>query len=1284
MAHCKPKGLKALSLLLTLAMLLSLIPVTALAADEAKTPAVTFENISDDGDDVVSLVVPRTFKITVPVTGEIDPASVTWTLTRNDHQYNDPDQYPYQHQGGSLESWGLYKGEGHLFSEMKTVYEDGAIVGTVSTNCYFGDDPSAPHDRGGVYLDVCGWFDLTAEANGETLGTVEIKITPYDAFHTMAEIYEVLDEIVSYAAANTNLFVEKYSMGSSSGVIYDSLDMPYIIIAKDKQAVTDWLALTEKAETEPDKVLADIESGKYDDIKVPVMHSNIHSNEVAAVDGIIEFAWMLVEAAADSGKLSYNNLTGFTAEGEAEFQDELVSRQTVIPDLVKDTATYLGWLTAGNKQSGVVDLDKYYTQETVTVDIDAMLDDIFFILVPEENVEGRTYVTRTASSGYDLNRDNSFQTTPETANMQKLIGTFNPVSLTEFHGRVKAFQCEPCDPPHEPNFEYDLLAEHLMTGGETLGIAAVANNKTYNSFVIPQRDYLFGDSAETAVWDAWDDMSTSYTPQFAMLQGTVAYTVELPAYSDDTAELVKYGILGQANYIASEKLGYLTSQTEIYQRGVGNLNSDAYELVGQWLCDQADVEGAEMDLFRPEYDGDGQNGNFYPECYIIPLDAEHQSNLQAAADMMVWLSRNDVKINIAEKAFTYDGVTYPAGTMVVSMYQAKRSVANSALYNGTLIQSWTVLYSEGITSFNKTRGFDMVTVAEPDAFEKIFAVCGGEMDYDDCVAYTEGMTSVLNGSGEHVIISNASEDSTSAVNELLKGGAKVGMVTEEGSEYYGDFVVSLKDWNKVKGDYLLTGTALKAADVPAAEVISKVPTVFITGASADNTAGFIKANQVGNANWNYDRAAMSLMNFDTTDDVSKANVVLGASKLAGDALKAVQSGTPYIGYGSNGSTAGGILGDSLARSSVRGAMDCLGYVTYPTTTLVNGSYVVDGDDILYGYGAGWFTAIPDGAEVLVQMDSSKTPLEGFLPAITDEQKKGVDSYIGSDSVQGIAYQGKDASGNEINVVLFANSLTHKAHQRDEYAYVSNFIFSSLLDGEYLTATPDIGGGTSSDIPSSGSGSGSSGSSVKPTSGTSTAPTTTEVKSEAVSGFNDVLSTDWFATAVQYVCDKNMMNGVSSTSFDPQGTLSRAMVVTILHRLDGDKAQYHTAPFADVADGTWYTEAVAWAADKGIVNGIDAQTFAPNDPITRQQLAAILYRYSEYKKYDTVVTINGINGLKAFSDASSVSDYAVSAMQWCIGKQLISGRSATVVAPTGTANRAEAATIFMRFVQNVAQ
>ena len=1235
---------KLISMLLVVLMLISIVPITA-SADPA---SASFENVSGEGKDIISLAEGREYKATIPISADVDPSAVTWTMVKDSSKsYVSKELFPNQTEGGSLDSWICDDGKTKFFGEVKTSVKDEngqkVLVAEFGTNDFFfgydwytGEmypDNSAPHDEGGAYLDSCGYFKLTAtDKDGKVLGSVPVKIAPYDSFHTMDEIYTELDDMVA-AAKDSGIFVKKGSMGKSSGDIYEALDMPYLIVAKDQSAVTKWLEFTEKAETQPDQVIADIKAGKYDDIKVPVMYSNIHANEVAAADGIMEFAWMLVNAATGDGKLSYNNLTGFTAEGKTEFESEKAASKMAVPDLVKDSATYLGWLTGDNSSSGIVDLDKYYEQETVNTTLNELLDNVFFILVPEENVEGRTYITREASNGYDLNRDNSFQTTEETQNMQKLIATFNPVSLTEFHGRVSAFQCEPCDPPHEPNFEYDLLAEHLIAGGEAIGIAAVANNDTYNSYVIPQRDYLTDNGDGTTYWsDPWDDMSTSYTPQFAMLQGTVAYTVELPGYNDAGAQLVKYGCLGQANYIAGEKLGYIESQTEIFSRGVGNKNSDAYELVGQWLCDQNDVEGAESDLFRPEFDGENENGNFYPECYIIPLDGVNQTNLQAAGDMMEWLSRNDVKVLVTDKEFTYEGVSYPAGTMIVSMYQAKRSVANGVLYDGTLISNWTVLYSEGITTFNETRGFDMVTVTEPAAYKTIKAVCGEWMDYDNCLSYIASkLGSFFTGKADgYVIISNASEDSTAAVNALLKAGKSVGMVTDSESDFYGDFVCSYADWQSVSAKYVLSGTGLAEADVPAAKLITKAPTVYITGEVGPDDAGFKWTSRVNwsHGNWNYDRAALELMGFETTSDPAKADLIMGASALDDAAKAEVLAGTPYIGYGSSAARKN-IFGDALTRSSADG-MDCLGYVTYPTTTLVNASYVMDEDDVLYGYGVGYFSKVPDGAQVLVKMDGSKTPTEGFIKMIDADQKASAKAYLDG-SVQAISYQGKlsaDAK-NDVNIVYFANSLTHKVHQRDEYAFISNFAFSSLLGGDFLSSGEETG------LP-----------------------------------FKDVASTDWFAGSVKYVYENKLMLGVSDTEFAPKETMTRAMFATVLYRMAGSPSvDGLSVSFKDVKESSWAYNAIVWAYSEGVTKGVGSDMFAPEQSITREELVTMLHRYADTPE---------ISGELSFTDSDSVSDWAQAAVLWASQSKIVNGYETGAFGPSDTASRAEMAAVIQRF------
>ena len=178
-------------------------------------------------------------------------------------------------------------------------------------------------------------------------------------------------------------------------------------------------------------------------------------------------------------------------------------------------------------------------------------------------------------------------------------------------------------------------------------------------------------------------------------------------------------------------------------------------------------------------------------------------------------------------------------------------------------------------------------------------------------------------------------------------------------------------------------------------------------------------------------------------------------------------------------------------------------------------------------------------------------------------------------------------------------------------------------------------------------------------------------------FKDVAPGSWYYDAVRFVYGKGMMNGTSPTAFSPNATTSRGMIVTILYRLEGEPAA-GTASFTDVPAGQWYSKAVAWAAQNGIVDGYGSGAFGPNDNITREQMAAILYRYASYKGY----SVTASSSTSSYSDASQISSYAQTAMSWANATGLITGTSSTTLAPKGNATRAQAAMILMRFCEVV--
>lgn len=670
-------------------------------------------------------------------------------------------------------------------------------------------------------------------ADGKDIASCHAKVVPYDSFRT---VYELYDDLEALAATDTDLYVSKESMGQTTT---DGYDMPYLIVADSKESVDKWLAYTDLVESDPDLALTKLANGDFDDLRVPMFASNVHSNENAAVNGILEFAHLLLE----NETINVNTLEGFTDAGKELLAQEMAKQNVAVPEQIKDFASYIGFIRGengykanGSLYSGQLDLAAYYNVQENRVNVKELLGDVFMVIVPEQNIEGYEHMTRTTGQGYDPNRDEANQTLFEDANAMALVNKFNPMVFTEIHGRVEAMLIEPCTPPHEPNYEYDLIAK-------------------------------------------------------------------------------------------------------LFSRGVNNTNSN--ELVAPWYVDQYDRPGTQTELMRPVYDGEGQNGNFYPECYIIPMDSTNQKNLYDAAAEMKYLTRNDVKVNVASKESTYDGVTYPAGTMVVSMYQAKRSLANSQLFDGTFINVWQGLYSESFAQRSNARGYDRVIVAEPAAYKTIMAACPETINYTQALTYLAAFATQFEGvENADVIIDNVSNDSAAAVNALLRAGKTVAMITE-GSEK-GNFICSYEDFMTEAKDYVLTATGVYGAGIKAAVILN--PQVYLPGKPADNTSGYVETTlRSGSYNYRFDWLALTAMGFTMTDDLTKANVIVGSRALSDDALAAVKAGTPYMGY-SNGAISGSAFMQELGVeiSSCDKGTDFLGRVVYPNNTLVNATYINDG------------------------------------------------------------------------------------------------------------------------------------------------------------------------------------------------------------------------------------------------------------------------------------------------------------------------------------------------------
>lgn len=687
--------------------------------------------------------------------------------------------------------------------------------------------------------------------------------------------YYQLKPEIDYITKQVNNKNKRYLKYQSLGKSVQGRDLHFVILAKNKAAVDKYLNETLPAALEdPGKLLEKLEVGTMGNYQVPIWFNNIHPDETEGVDAQIEL------------------LKKFALEDEITFT--------------------------------MVKSDR---ERAVTLNTDEVLNDVIFLFMFTNNPDGRAANTRRNSNGIDLNRDNHFQTQIETRLVTQEIAKWTPLSFLDMHGYNPRFLIEPATPPHNPNYEYDLLYNNMIEQANSMGQAGLGNSD-FNSYVIPALDYKAG----------WDDMSPGYTPMYAMLHGSLGHTIEIPELSQKGFEaMVRVG-LGAVLFVTANKRELYKNQLEIFKRGVDGEDNRA---VDSYLVN---ASGQTIGRIR------GNNKNFFPDYYVIP---SQQKNSLEAYKMAKYLLRNGVKVEQTTESTKVNGTIYPEGTFVVPMNQAKRGLANAMLYKGENVSDWGAMYDSFVVNFPDLRGFTMHEIREAGVFEQ-------NVIEIKSITLPKGK---VNTNEVDTVLSNTNNDTIKLVNELLKNGAVVKKAIEtKGEVNRGDFIVKTNDLQAFGKNYYFEAKSIGTSMLIKTQQL-KLPKVAVTGSAqlkyVVKELGF-ELDDLANADVIIsDSSSLSVRNLS-----GKSYMGIGLAALIAVKKRGLLPGYNFD-YTKNGH--GG-----LVKAKIKDHVLTSGY---------------EADELLYTTSGAWITSVPEGAEVLASFrDSDDFYAVGWWPG--HEKAKG--------------------------------------------------------------------------------------------------------------------------------------------------------------------------------------------------------------------------------------------------------------------------------------------------------
>lgn len=574
----------------------------------------------------------------------------------------------------------------------------------------FGDDLSlrSPHNIRRTYRNFIGSHELVGTSQDLSLTIRKnIILRPYEEFHSHEEMLASIEK--SRQDAKTDRLVQIENIGKSA----QGRDIKLGIISSDQKSIDDYLSITNpQALTKPAEMLVALKNGNLD-YKLPVLINNTHADEQPGIDIITG----LFKTFATKDQVSFKTSA---ADG---------------------------------------------SEKLVTLNIQDLLKKFIFLFDFTENPDGDVLNTRALANGLDPNRDTGYQANPETRTVAGLINKWNPIALYDIHGFVKEFLIEPATPPHDPNFEYDLLADLMLDNAHNMGRAGVANSG-YDKYIIPKLDW----------GDGWDDSFSGYTAVYAMYHGILGHTIEIPEGNQESYKAGYYAVLGGLDYLAKNPDKLMEMRLNFYLRGINKVEDPKAEneLVGP--------DGQVVGRIKK-----GQE-KFFPDYYVIPMGLDKDNDSQEAFNMIDYFKRNGVLV----KELKEDSGNYKKGDLVVDMAQAKRGYANHVLYKGSDESKWAAMYAELVVNFPDMKGFK----AQPVFGDKLFEGKLGEV-----TALRATRTSQVDNKAPYYVIANTSESAVKAVNQTLAEGKKV-YLTDDG------YIVDTPTFTSLLDRYAIYGDAL--------------------------------------------------------------------------------------------------------------------------------------------------------------------------------------------------------------------------------------------------------------------------------------------------------------------------------------------------------------------------------------------------------------------------------------------------------------------------------------------